>query len=240
MKSYPHSSYKNSKYRTPGGFVIIVKNSIKKHVKVVKQSDHVIWIRLSNLIDSPVDSIFICSVYIPHENSVLRDLDNNEIIAIQNDIEYFSSLGIIYPIGDWNARVGDLIDFVKCNSSNTVPPNSDAPRRLTVDKKVNLHGKKLISLCKTTGFQIQNGRNNPTETNMFTCFRHNGQSTVDYLLSKKENAHLLKEFRINPRTIDSDHCAITFSLPTKAKDRLKGRNKNIHSKKRNIIRYNEV
>ena len=239
VESIPHSSHKACKRRVPGGFVVIVKNTIKKYVKIVKQNDHVLWIKITNLINSPVENFFICAVYIPHEKSVLRDLDNDEIISIQNDIEHFSSMGIIYPIGDWNSRLGDLLDFVKNNAGNSgISSLSDEPRRLNIDTKINSHGKKLISLCKTTGLLIQNGRNNPVETNVFTCYRHNGQSTVDYLLSRKENAYLLKKFNIHPRTVDSDHCAITFSLPVKAKNSRKNINKNKHKKSRNPHRNN--
>ena len=232
-----HSSHDKSKRRVPGGFVMVVKNSFKKHIQVVKQNDYVLWVKISNLIDSPVENFFICAVYIPHEKSILRDLDNDEITSIQNDIEHFSSMGIIYPLGDWNSRIGDLVDFVKNNASNSGASQCDGSRRLNIDKKVNSHGRKLISLCKTTGHLIQNGRNNPSETNVFTCYRHNGQSTVDYLLSRKEDAYLLKEFKIHPRTVDSDHCAITFSLPVRAKNRRKDMNKNRPSKKRNVVKY---
>ena len=237
VKSLSHSSHEKCKHRIPGGFVMVVKNSIKKHVKIVKHNDHALWIKISNLINSPVENVYICAVYIPHEKSVLRDQDNDEICSIQNDIEHFSSTGIIYPIGDWNSRVGDLIDFVKNNSSNSGISPAVEPRRLNIDKKVNHNGRKLISLCKTTGHKIQNGRINPSETNTFTCYRHNGQSAVDYLLSRKEDAYLIKQFKIHPRTVDSDHCAITFSLPSIAKNGRNNVNKKRPRRKRKIARY---
>ena len=159
-------------------------------------------------------------MYIPHEKSVLRDLDMNEIESIQNDIEHFSNMGIIYPLGDWNSRTGDLPDFFNKKYALSLPSylnqRSLDSRRLNVDKTINSHGKKLISLCKSTGFQIQNGRMD-SKSNVFTCHRHNGQSVVDYLLARSEHAHLITNFEIQPRTVNSDHCAITFSLPLKIK-----------------------
>ena len=238
IEPLPHSSHGKCKRRVPGGFVIVVKNTIKKNIKVVKNNDHVVWIKISNLIETPANDIFICAVYIPHDKSVLRDLDNDEILSIQNDIEHFSSMGIIYPIGDWNSRIGDLLDFVNCNARHSGhSSHSDGPRRLNIDKKINAHGRKLLNLCKSTGHLIQNGRNNPESTNVYTCYRHNGQSTVDYLLSKKEDAYLLKKFTIHPRTVDSDHCAITFSLPLRAKNKRKNIGRKQSRKKRNISKY---
>ena len=238
IEPLPHSSHGKCKRRVPGGFVIVVKNTIKKNIKVVKNNDHVVWIKVSNLIDSPANDVFICAVYIPHDKSVLRDLDNDEILSIQNDIEHFSSMGIIYPIGDWNSRTGDLLDFVNCNARHSGhSSHSDGPRRLNIDKKINAHGRKLLNLCKSTGHLIQNGRNNPESTNVYTCYRHNGQSTVDYLLSKKEDAYLLKKFTIHPRTVDSDHCAITFSLPLRAKNKRKNIGRKQSRKKRSISKY---
>ena len=220
VQSYPHSKHEKCKRRVPGGFVLIVKDTIKKHIKVVKQNDHVIWLRLNNLIEGKMNTFYICAVYIPHERSILRDLDMNEIESVQNDIEQFSNMGIVYPLGDWNSRTGDLPDFESKKFTMNLPPflnqQSQDSRRLNVDKTINSHGRKLINLCRASGYQIQNGRLNE-KSNVFTCHRHNGQSVVDYLLAKSDYVHLIKNFDIQPRTVNSDHCAITFSLPLKTR-----------------------
>ena len=219
VKTYPHSTHENCKGRVPGGFVLVLKNSIKKNVKVVKQNDHVIWLCLTNLVNHMnINKIFVGAVYVPHEKSVLRDVENDEIFSIQQDIEYFSSQGIVYPLGDWNARTGNLQDFIAARNMVNLPlligSTSGGSRRSNVDTKVNGHGKKLIDLCKMSGYEIQNGRINE-KSNTFTCFRHNGQSCVDYLLSNSEHSYLITDFEVQPRTVDSDHCALTFSLPIK-------------------------
>ena len=194
VKSYPHSSHDKCKGRVPGGFVLIVKSSIKKNVKVVKQNDHVVWLCLTNLVEHSCNKIFVGSVYVPHEKSVLRDIDKDEIFSIQQDIEYFSGQGVVYPLGDWNARTGDLLDYIEKRNMVNLPMCvgniTGGTRRLNVDKKVNAHGKKLIDLCKMSGYGIQNGRINE-HSSVFTCYRHNGQSCVDYLLSNYEYSHLI-------------------------------------------------
>ena len=216
VTNYPHSAYSKYKRRVPGGFVLIVRNSIDKKVKVIKQNDHVIWLKLTNLINDIDSTFFICAVYIPHMHSRLRNLDYNEFESVQKDIEHFSGQGTVYPIGDWNSRTGNLLDFIDDNNAqhnfmSTIP---DASRRQNVDLAINSHGRKLIDLCRSTGYQIQNGRKTAL-SNVYTCYRHNGQSTVDYLLSRYDRSFLIKNFQIQPRTVDSDHCAITFSLPLK-------------------------
>ena len=114
---------------------------------------------------------------------------------------------------------GNLLDYINTKNIGGLPlfmgclPGGS--RRSNVDKIINAHGKKLIELCKISGFEIQNGRNNLSEG--FTCYRYNGQSTVDYLLSSNENSKLIKNFQVQSRTVDSDHCSLTFSLPAKEK-----------------------
>ena len=72
VKSYPHSSHDKCKGRVPGGFVLIVKSSIKKNVKVVKQNDHVVWLCLTNLVEHSCNKIFVGSVYVPHAVNALN------------------------------------------------------------------------------------------------------------------------------------------------------------------------
>ena len=54
--------------------------------------------------------------------------------------------------------------------------------RNNMDTVVNQFGRKLITLCKTTGFRILNGRHNKDLNGSFTFFGPNGISMIDYLL----------------------------------------------------------
>ena len=242
VKTYPHSSYTKCKRRVPGGFVLIVRNSIEKNVKVVKHNDHVLWLKITNLVDDKEFTFFLGAVYIPHERSRLRNIDNNELDSVQKDIELFSTQGTVYPLGDWNSRTGNLIDFVYENNAlneQFMPKtSSDKSRRLNVDQTINAQGRKLIDLCKSSGYQIQNGRKTE-QSNVYTCYRHNGQSTVDYLLARHDRSHLIKNFQIGPRTVDSDHCAITFSLPRRDIS-YKPDKKSSDKEKRDFLRYKWV
>ena len=95
----------------------------------------------------------------------------------------------VYLCGDFNSRTGILEDFIEPDNWETNDPMSHSVfpgtyKRSNVDKIVNTYGRKLITLCKATGLQILNGR--VTESK-FTCFRPNGASAIDYLLSLNES-----------------------------------------------------
>ena len=66
-------------------------------------------------------------------------------------------------MGDFNARIGLLPDFIDNDSSNhiPVPPGYSVDthlNRCNMDKFVNTYGRKLIHLCKTSNIRIMNGR----------------------------------------------------------------------------------
>ena len=85
--------------------------------------------------------------------------------------------------------------------------NYDTTTRGNIDLKLNAYGKKLLSLCKQTGIQIQNGRLSEPK---YMCFRPNGASTVDYHLTTLENSKYQTSFNILDRDIYSDHCPLSF------------------------------
>ena len=55
-----------------------------------------------------------------------------------------------------------------------------------MDNVVNRFGDHLLDLCKATEMRIVNGRIFPN-TDKMTCFTHNGESVVDYLISSENN-----------------------------------------------------
>ena len=55
-----------------------------------------------------------------------------------------------------------------------------------MDTVVNRFGDYLLDLCKAAGMRIVNGRIFPN-TDKMTCFTHNGESVVDYLITSENN-----------------------------------------------------
>ena len=60
---------------------------------------------------------------------------------------------------------------------------------------------------------IVNGRVGKDRTiGNLTCFTHNGESTVDYLLTSYENFDLLLDFHVHDFNVHSNHAPVTFDL----------------------------
>ena len=56
--------------------------------------------------------------------------------------------------------------------------------RSNIDVKINSNGEDLVDFIKDCQLPIVNGRKGTSE---FTCFRHNGESVVDYFIMYHQN-----------------------------------------------------
>ena len=180
---YPHERQSFYKNRAPGGFIVLVKNLIANKCVIVKQDAHVVWLHLKHASKRSND-YFIGCVYLPHEKSTLKKIDHFE--SLQNDVLNFKSKGNVIIFGDTNSRTGNLDDYTSSSSHDNMNyilnDLYDVSSRQNCDSLINSHGKKLILFCKETGMQIQNGRFG-SSSNRFTCYRYNGKSQIDYLIT---------------------------------------------------------
>lgn len=96
----------------------------------------------------------ICT-YIPPINSVHSE---NDMFLLDNEKSFFSSLGKILLMWDFNARTGKLPDFIvndqaqinKFSAQNLLPENYKADTevdRINQDTVINSQGKSLLELC---------------------------------------------------------------------------------------------
>ena len=75
------------------------------------------------------------------------------------------------------------------------------------------HANELINFCKSTGYRIANGRiGSDKEIGNFTCYKPNGNSTVDYLLIKDKDFDKLSNFEIGELNEYSDHCFLSLKI----------------------------
>ena len=152
------------------------------------------------------------------------DLEGDILLLNPRD-EYFTCI-----MGDFNARTGQLDDFVEVDESILDVQNSDYVfdedvcgknmlmsfkiqcQRICKDKGKNTCGDKLLSLCKSNNFLIFNGR--VGQDKYLGNFTTTKGSIVDYVIG---SAHLLptvNEFNIldfDPMFSDI-HCPIQLSL----------------------------
>ena len=121
-----------------------------------------------------------------------------------------------YLIGDLNSRIGKRCDFIDHDS--ILPDfdydifSLDTPlKRSSMNSVENRFGDHLLYLCKATEMRIVYGRIFPN-TDKMTCFTHNGESVVDYLISSETNFSSLSSMIVHEYNEFSNYAPISFSL----------------------------
>ena len=170
---------KNSR-RSSGGITIFVKSTLRKGTKFLdkESSEEFVWYKMDKTFFKLKHDIFICTVYIPPQNSSRESrLNIDRFEKLQNNIYKFANKGSIILCGDFNARIGTVEDFIdnKHLEDDIFAPFSFDPR-LSQDHQVNAYGKSLIDLCIGNNLITLNGRTNGDLLGQFTCHTYNGAS----------------------------------------------------------------
>ena len=130
----------------------------------------------------------IINVYLPPCNSVYGRNATEFMSHILSLIYLYADFDAIYLVGDLNARIGSLSDYV---------PNVDTVQNRTViDKVHNKHGEVLIDFLLESTMVIINGRINPENDN-FTRVHTTGSSVVDYICTFPDNLEKCIYFKVN-------------------------------------------
>ena len=132
-----------------------------------------------------------------------------------------------------NAKTGLLKDNIEYDQLNHLPPPDDyvidevtCLPRCNKDKKVNTAGRRLIDLCQICDLRIVNGRvGKDNAIGDFTCVKHNGTSTVDYVLCSSTEINEMKLFEIMDSNEYSDHKPLVFNVNVKYKAQLREQKK---------------
>ena len=217
-------SYQHTRARRPsGGIAVLIKNTLTKCIKIEKMNECVIWLRISQNSKSP---IMLGGTYIPPHGSKFYlhtnqgDIFNN----LKQDLASFLQLTPLVALcGDFNSRTGNMNDFDRYRIGKDADVINNAhcytthdsewfntPRQ-NKDENYNNFGKELINLCKSSNMRIMNGFYNES-TSEFTCYAPLGKSVVDYLICTERFFKLLKDFKINPKLVESDHTPLTFNV----------------------------
>ena len=178
----------------------------------------ILWIRLSSDLFIFREDVFICTVYIPPSDSkVLNAIDSNFWDEIERGIELHSTSGKVYVTGDMNGRTSnfsDILDFDKYLEDDSLfTTMSHVPIRVNKDHMLDSHGRKLLDLCKSSGFVIANGRlGDDYGVGEVTYYATQGISTIDYLLLHNTNLESVFKFQVLTPNEFSDHAALYFSF----------------------------
>ena len=133
--------------------------------------------------------------YIPPEKSTFYNMYNesNGILMLRGE-QIVKALSLKegssrWLTGDFNARTGNWIDFIKDDKTefftgnNIYEPDNFSLPRFSKDIIINKFGKYLINMCHETGTHFLNVRFPGDKSGEKTCCTDNGTSTVDYMLA---------------------------------------------------------
>ena len=212
------------------GIIIYVRESILKpnsNPLLFKDNDDIIWLKFDETNSIFSDRIYVCLCYnVPQGTSRQGLIDTDIFDRLLLHIEQIKSNDIDTDIdykflicADFNARVGDLKDFVSGDDSryiDALPDDyiSDTERkRVSEDKVVNENGHDLIDFCKHTGLRIANGRiGEDAEVGKCTYVGSTGSSLIDYVLVSENLFDAFSSFTVSDPNILSDHCIINFAF----------------------------
>ena len=199
----------------------ILKNSLAKGVKIMKNTvDCILWFEIEKTFFEIQDDYYFCFVYVAPDNSPVYDIYDFDIFdMVESDSRRFSEMGRVFIFGDMNARVDQRSDFIVNDGpllDITDQYDMDRPlSRVSSDNGSNRFGERLLDLCKSLNVRIMNGRIGSDQiTGSFTCYTHNGESVVDYLITMQENFDIISSFYVEDFTIHSNHAPISSSFRT--------------------------
>jgi hypothetical protein len=174
--------------RHSGGIAIIIDEQIRKGIKIIKETDYGVWIKLDKYHFKIKQNMYICGLYLPPANSPYAIELPYE--AIERDILDLYNDGDVLLMGDTNSRTADLKDYIAydkndshlhIDSSNVITCN--LPERFNDDGKTNVLGKQLLDFCMNCQLYIVNGRTRGDIPGRITCAQSAGNSTVDYAIA---------------------------------------------------------
>ena len=233
-----------------GGVAILFKKSLEKGLKKIESKNNdLLWVKLDKKFFGMDSDLFLCSCYIPPENSPMHNRNKENIFdTLQAEIERFSVQGEIILIGDFNSRTGTLCEtFYEPENDTTINHgipdsieydtlvNEDIPERYNTDKTINQFGKKLLSLANKAHLVITNGRKIGDMQGHGTCYTNKGVSTIDYCITTRNLFNSILNFQVLNQTWYSDHSPISVKIRATATNAMNPDFENLNSYSKYII-----
>ena len=175
--------------KASGGIGVLVKDTTLHQFQICgidKSFDSILVITLKHKV-TDFQLTLIC-VYLPPENSTWgrnSDIFFNHLTSV---VYTSQTSDIVLIAGDFNARVGNLQDYI-----NDI---DDIPKRKTIDTVKNSHGESLIEFLKDTQMIIVNGRISENCDN-FTCINSRGKSVVDFIMLPHDCIKFCSSFKVD-------------------------------------------
>ena len=191
--------------RNSGGIIVYIKEWLTTLYLMFKSEIAIfLFLKAENVRLSK--HIIMTFTYILSEKPAFYNMydESNDILMLRGQIAKALSLkegSSLWLTGDFNARTGNLIDFIKDDKTqfftgnNTYEPdNFSLPRFVKGTILIEL-GKYLINMCHETGTHYLNGRFPGDKSGEKTCCTANG--TVDYMLATTDLFDNATDFRFS-------------------------------------------
>ncbi|CAG2230968.1 unnamed protein product [Mytilus edulis] len=215
----------NSIHPTGGGSVILIKKCFSTVIDIETCIlDSIVWLNIKQGILTKNKSVYIACIYIPPVKSKYYKLYDCDLYnELENSIELYSELGHVFILGDLNGRTGTLVDFLENDDIHFTLKNricgafeysadSVLPKRVNPDLNTNSYGSKIISMCKSSGLRIVNGRHKNGFSNDFTYCGPIGMSVLDYFIVPSFYFPNINQLIVSNFTTYSDHAFLHLEL----------------------------
>ncbi len=218
--------------RYSGGIIVLIRENITKYVKLHMKKDYGLWLKINKSTLNMDENLYIGGIYLPPSDS--RYAIPSVFETIEKDIVQLSETGNILLTGDYNARTGNLPDYVlnykgdeKAELNHITDCQTEPVGRVNLDVEHNCYGQKLLNLCKNLDLLLLNGRTIGDVPGMYTFHGQNGSSTIDYGIVTNTLFQQILYFHVEAPDPWSDHSLtkLCIKLPWVNGGLLKSRNK---------------
>ena len=171
----------------------MVGNEYARGVKLEKcQIEDVIACKLDRKFFGLECDIFLVNSYIKPSNTSNKNSDVTGVDTLRELDQFLNKLlgkGNVISCGDFNARIGHQIDFIKEDNQSLIPlPDDYIPQDLSTrnsrDKSTNSYKRPFLDILINNQLHVLNGRTVGDLFGDFTCIQKSGTSVVDYFIIK--------------------------------------------------------
>ena len=154
---------------------VCLAEAVKPFSFATQQYEEAMWFVMQR--QGTARKMFIGVVYMPDmsKSSAVRTA---AYVALQEDLQYLSTMGAVVVMGDFNARVGQAS-----------MPTAHIGMHGEQDHTINSNGRLLLSLLTTLDMYTLNARTAPTSPGAhLTLVRPSGSSLIDYIIATPDIA----------------------------------------------------
>ena len=171
-----------------GGVGLLIENTFASNYNIQildKGHEGILWINFKHILNGTCFNLCVC--YLPPEGSS-RYVNVDEFFdTLLTKIYQYQGMGQYYICGDFNSRLGDLVDYIE--GVDEVPP------RDILDFSKNAHGQYFCNFLIDSNCCVLNGRVDPQKNN-FTSVSAKGKAVVDYFAVPYTSLQYITGFEI--------------------------------------------